>query len=68
LTWNLDDVIIERTDLEFTLKCIGFAMNELYTNLLMHYLSGLMEALDFRETDREEFRGLIKIRYLMKNP
>lgn len=68
LTWNLDDVIIERTDLEFTIKCIGFTMNELYTNLLVHYLSGLMEALDFRETDREQLRGLIKIRYLMRNP
>ena len=64
ITWNLDDVIIERNDVELILKCVNFNQTEASTNLLQQYLSGLMKALGFRETDKIVLRGLITIRYL----
>jgi hypothetical protein len=67
LTWSLDDVIIERNDVELILKCVSFNQTEASTNLLQQYLSGLMKALGFRETDKIVLRGLINIRYLFND-
>ena len=66
LSWNLDDVQIELDDVELILTCVGFNLTETSTNIIIKYLSGLMEALDLRETDKSVLRGLIKIRYLLK--
>jgi hypothetical protein len=62
VSWNLDDAIIERNDVELILKCVSFNLTEASTNLLIQYISGLMKALGFRETDKIVLRGLINIR------
>jgi hypothetical protein len=66
LSWNLDDVQINLNDVELMLECVSFNLTETSTNLLIQYLSGLMDALELRETDKTMLRGLLKIRYILK--
>jgi hypothetical protein len=64
ISWNLDDVSIEMKDVELVLKCTSFDISKELMSLLVQYVSGFMDALNFRETEKEILKGLVYIRYI----
>ena len=61
-SWNLDEVEIRGgEDALFRFTC--FMMSESFTELLLSYVSGLMEALGFREVERDHLRGMATVKY-----
>jgi len=68
VSWNLDEVEITDGD-DATLRFTGFMMSEEFTGLLLGYVHGLMEALGYREVERDSLRGMATIKYMrLKNP
>ena len=58
VAWNLDEVEVERGEWEVGIRLVGFHMSLMFTELLLTYMRGLMDALDYSETDRDYLRGL----------
>jgi len=64
--WNLDETEIRREDVIVSIRCTSFGMSRELTDLLVHYLVGLMEELGYSENDREVLRGLVMMKFLKK--
>ena len=64
--WNLDETEIRREDVIVSIRCTSFGMSRELTDLLVHYLVGLMEELGYGENDREVLRGLVLMKFLKK--
>ncbi len=58
VAWNLDEVEVERGEWEVGIRLVGFHMSLMFTELLLTYMRGLMDALDYSETSRDYLRGL----------
>jgi len=66
VTWNLDEVEIRQEDVLVSIRCTSFGMSRELTDLLVHYLVGLMDELGYGENDREVLRGLVMMKFLKK--
>ncbi|HUV54816.1 MAG TPA: hypothetical protein VMW03_06380 [Candidatus Krumholzibacteriaceae bacterium] len=64
--WNLDEAEIRREDVIVSIRCTSFGMSRELTDLLVHYLVGLMEEIGYSENDREVLRGLVMLKFLKK--
>lgn len=64
--WNLDETEIRQEDVIVSIRCTSFGMSMELTELLVHYLVGLMEELGYSENDREVLRGLVMLKFLKK--
>ena len=64
--WNLDETEIRQEDVIVSIRCTSFGMSRELTELLVHYLVGLMEELGYGENDREVLRGLVLMKFLKK--
>ena len=65
-SWNLDEVDIYQRDLLVIIRCVSFGMSMELTDLLVSFILGLMDELNFSETDRDILRGLVIIKFLGK--
>jgi hypothetical protein len=66
VTWNLDEAEIKQQDVLVSMRCTSFGMSRELTDLLVHYLVGLMEELGYSENDRDVLRGLVIMKFLKK--
>lgn len=66
VTWNLDEAEIRQEDVLVFVRCTSFGMSRELTDLLVHYLVGLMEELGYSENDRDVLRGLVIMKFLKK--
>jgi len=66
VTWNLDEAEIKQQDVLVSVRCTSFGMSMELTDLLVHYLVGLMEELGYTENDRDVLRGLVIMKFLKK--
>ena len=66
VSWNLDEVDINQQDLMVIVRCTSFGMSQELTDLLVSFLRGLMDELNFSETDRDVLRGLAVLKFLGK--
>ncbi len=66
ITWNLDEAEIMQQDVLVSIRCTSFGMSRELTDLLVHYLIGLMEELGYSENDRDVLRGLVIMKFLKK--
>ena len=66
VTWNLDEAEIREEDVIVFVRCTSFGMSRELTDLLVHYLVGLMEELGYSENDRDVLRGLVIMKFLKK--
>ena len=66
VSWNLDEVEIKEQDFLVSIRCTSFGMSMELTDLLVHYLVGLMEEIGYVENDREVLRGLVLMKFLKK--
>jgi hypothetical protein len=66
VAWNLDEVEISQQDLMVSVRCTSFGMSKELTDLLVSFLVGLMDEINFTETDRDILRGLIVLKFLGK--
>jgi hypothetical protein len=64
LSWNLDEVEIRNEDPVLWIRCASFSMSVELTDLLVVYLLGLFNELDYSESERDVLRGLVQIRFL----
>jgi hypothetical protein len=63
LSWNLDEVEINNSGYEASIRCASFMMTQNLTNLLLSYLSGVMFSLNYDEVDRDYLRGMAFLKY-----
>lgn len=66
VTWNLDEAELRQQDVLVSVRCTSFGMSMELTDLLVHYLVGLMEELGYVENDRDVLRGLVMMKFLKK--
>jgi len=66
VSWNLDEAEIREEDFLVSVRCTSFGMSMELTDLLVHYLVGLMEEVGYVENDREVLRGLVLMKFLKK--
>ena len=66
VTWNLDEAEIRQEDVIVFVRCTSFGMSRELTDLLVHYLVGLMDELGYIENDRDVLRGLVIMKFLKK--
>ena len=66
VTWNLDEAEIRQEDVLVFVRCTSFGMSRELTDLLVHYLVGLMDELGYIENDRDVLRGLVIMKFLKK--
>ncbi len=63
ISWNLDEVEIRDEGGEVRLRCASFMMSMEMTELLLSYVSGVMRALDYEETERDYLSGMATLSY-----
>jgi len=63
VAWNLDEAEIRGSETEVAVRWVSFTMTGEFTELLLSYLSAVMEALGFREVERDSLRGMATLKY-----
>jgi hypothetical protein len=63
VAWNLDEAEIRESETEVAVRWVSFTMTEKFTELLLSYLSAVMEALGYREVERDSLRGMATLKY-----
>ena len=63
VAWNLDEAEIRTSETEVAVRWVSFAMTGELTELLLSYLSAIMEALGYREVERDSLRGMATLKY-----
>jgi hypothetical protein len=61
-SWNLDEIELKGGD-EPIIRFTSFVMSNEITELLLSYLSGIMESLGFREVEHDNLRGMATVKY-----
>ncbi len=61
-SWGLDETEVMAGD-EVVFRFICFMMSERFTELLLSYVSGVMDALGYRESDGDRARGMATIKF-----
>jgi hypothetical protein len=63
VAWNLDEAEIRESETEVAVRWVSFTMTEKFTELLLSYLSAVMDALGYREVERDSLRGMAALKY-----
>ncbi len=63
ISWNLDEVEMRDDGGEVRIRCASFMMSMEMTELLLSYVSGVMGALDYEETERDYLSGMATLGY-----
>ena len=63
ISWNLDEVNLVYDDLYAELSIISFKLTEELTKLLLNYVIGVMESLEYNNTHNDCLRGLVEIQF-----
>ena len=63
VSWNLDEVEIYSDDLIINLRFISFVMALELTELLVSYISGIMNALGYESVKKSYLRGLANLNF-----
>jgi hypothetical protein len=63
VAWNLDEAEIRESETEVAVRWVSFTMTGEFTELLLSYLSAVMEALGYREVERDSLRGMATLKY-----
>jgi len=66
VSWNLDESEITQQDVMVSIRCVSFGMSAEFTELLVSYISGLMEEFGYLENDSDVLKGLISLKFLGK--
>jgi hypothetical protein len=63
VAWNLDEAEIRGGETEVAVMWVSFTMTVEFTELLLSYLSAVMDALGYREVGRDSLRGMATLKY-----
>ena len=63
ISWNLDEVNLVHDDMYAELSIVSFKLTEELTELLLNYVTGVMESFGFNKTHNESLRGLVNIKF-----
>jgi len=63
VAWNLDEAEIRGGETEVAVRWASFTMTAEFTELLLSYLSAVMDALGYREVERDSLRGMATLKY-----
>jgi plasmid stability protein len=63
ISWNLDEVELRRDDMKAELRFASFVLSSEVTELLVNYVTGVMESLGYEKRDGEFIRGLAKLSF-----
>ena len=63
VAWNLDEAEIRESETEVAVRWVSFTMTGEFTELLLSYLSAVMEVLGYREVERDSLRGMAILKY-----
>ena len=63
VAWNLDEAEVKESETDVSIRWVSFAMTEEFTELLLSYLSAVMDALGYREVERDSLRGMAVLKY-----
>lgn len=63
VSWNLDEVEVKHSDLAVHLRLASFVMSRECTELLVFYISGVMESLGYEIVVNDYLRGLANLGY-----
>jgi len=63
VAWNLDEAEIRGGETEVAVRWVSFTMTAEFTELLLSYLSAVMDALGYREVGRDSLRGMATLKY-----
>jgi len=61
--WEMDDFSIEISGPDVIVKGVSFTLNEESTELLISFITGFMEALDYGLREKECMRGIINLKF-----
>ena len=64
MSWNLDEVNLKYDDLSAEISIVSFKLTEELTELLLSYILGVMESLNFNNTHKESLRGLANMKFI----
>ena len=64
MSWNLDEVNLKYDDLSAEISIVSFKLTEELTELLLSYILGVMESLNFNNTYKESLRGLANMKFI----
>jgi len=64
MSWNLDEVNLKYDDLYAEISIVSFKLTEELTELLLSYILGVMESLNFNNTHKESLRGLANMKFI----
>ena len=64
ISWNLDEVNLKYDDLYAEISIVSFKLTEELTELLLSYILGVMESLNFNNTYKESLRGLANMKFI----
>lgn len=63
ISWDLDEVEIRNDDGEVTLRFTSFTMSLESTELIIGYITGVMNSLEYDVQSKDYVRGMAKIHY-----
>jgi len=63
VAWNLDEAEVKESDTDIAIRWVSFAMTEEFTELLLSYISAVMDALGYREVEKDHLRGMATLKY-----
>jgi hypothetical protein len=63
VAWNLDEAEVKESETDVSVRWVSFTMTEEFTELLLSYLSAVMDALGYREVERDSLRGMATLKY-----
>lgn len=63
VSWNLDEVEIDKAGLTVALRFTSFVMDLEITELLISYISGVMDAMGYEVVERDFVRGLARLSF-----
>jgi len=66
VSWNLDEVEIKDDGSDVALRFASFVMSLESTELLVSYVSGVMNSLGYEEVERDYLRGVATVRYMRR--
>jgi len=63
ISWNLDEVEMRHDEMKADLRLASFSLSAEVTELLVSYVTGVMQPLGYQKTGGEFIRGLVKLSF-----
>jgi hypothetical protein len=64
VAWNLDEAEFKESETDVSIRWASFTMTKEFTEILLSYLSAVMDALGYREVERDSLRGMAILKYI----